>query len=179
MIRWNEVTWYSKLAAVIFFIIVLPVWTFYLGIQYEKTQLILNQGKEIIINSEGITFEYPKQLSTTYIHTVDWPPQISVATGPFSCNEAGEESARAGKTEKQMVGNHVYCVTQISEGAAGSVYTQYVYMTAVGNNKVLTLIFSLRFVQCANYDEQQKAQCEEERKVFDISSLVDRIVETI
>lgn len=38
MIKFNEVTWYSKLAALIFFIVVLPALTFYIGVQYEKTR---------------------------------------------------------------------------------------------------------------------------------------------
>jgi hypothetical protein len=36
-IKWNEYTWYSKSLAAIFFIIVMPIWTFYIGVQYEKT----------------------------------------------------------------------------------------------------------------------------------------------
>lgn len=42
-IEWNKVTWYSKLAAVILFIGILPVWTFYLGTQYEKTEQVLSR----------------------------------------------------------------------------------------------------------------------------------------
>lgn len=34
MIKFNEVTWYSKLAAILFFMGVLPLVTFYLGVQY-------------------------------------------------------------------------------------------------------------------------------------------------
>ena len=34
-IKWNEVTWYSKLGAIILFILVVPVLTFYIGRQYE------------------------------------------------------------------------------------------------------------------------------------------------
>ncbi len=41
MIKFNEVTWYSKLAAVLFFIGVLPILTFYIGVQYQKTNSIL------------------------------------------------------------------------------------------------------------------------------------------
>ncbi len=36
-IKWNKYTWYSKLLAIIFFLAVLPAWTFYVGMQYEKT----------------------------------------------------------------------------------------------------------------------------------------------
>jgi len=42
MIKWNEYTWYSKLAAIIFFIGVLPALAFYIGVQYEKTAQILS-----------------------------------------------------------------------------------------------------------------------------------------
>lgn len=38
MIKFNEVTWYSKLAAVIFFLFVMPAWAFYIGTQYERAQ---------------------------------------------------------------------------------------------------------------------------------------------
>lgn len=41
-IEWNKVTWYSKLLAIILFIAVIPVWTFYLGTQY---------GEIVILNS--------------------------------------------------------------------------------------------------------------------------------
>jgi hypothetical protein len=37
MIIWNKVTWYSRYLALAFFTIVFPIWTFYLGMQYEKT----------------------------------------------------------------------------------------------------------------------------------------------
>ncbi len=38
MIKFNEVTWYSKLAAVLFFLAILPVFTFYIGMQYKEVQ---------------------------------------------------------------------------------------------------------------------------------------------
>ena len=37
-IRWNEVTWYSRILSIIFLIGVVPAIAFYLGIQYENTQ---------------------------------------------------------------------------------------------------------------------------------------------
>ena len=38
-IKWNKVTWYSKLAAIIFFIGVLPATTFYLGMAYQEATM--------------------------------------------------------------------------------------------------------------------------------------------
>jgi hypothetical protein len=43
MIEWNKVTWYSKLAAVIFFLLILPLWTFCLGRSYEKALLAIEE----------------------------------------------------------------------------------------------------------------------------------------
>ena len=37
-IKWNTVTWYSKLLAVFFFIGIIPAWTFYIGMQYQETK---------------------------------------------------------------------------------------------------------------------------------------------
>lgn len=44
MIKFNEVTWYSKLAAVIFFLGIFPVWTFYIGTVYQN---IVNENKVV------------------------------------------------------------------------------------------------------------------------------------
>ena len=40
MIKFNEVTWYSKLAAIIFFLGVFPALTFYIGTQYQEVQIM-------------------------------------------------------------------------------------------------------------------------------------------
>lgn len=40
-IVWNRVTWYSRLLAVIFFVIVMPILAFYIGTIYEETKLSL------------------------------------------------------------------------------------------------------------------------------------------
>ena len=36
-IKWNKYTWYSKLGALILFILVIPVISFYIGMQYQST----------------------------------------------------------------------------------------------------------------------------------------------
>jgi hypothetical protein len=71
MIKFNEVTWYSKFAAVIFFLGVLPAWTFYIGTQYEKTKSIdnlvqvqsgleINEDSEISGALQGYYYSYLK-----------------------------------------------------------------------------------------------------------------------
>ena len=44
-IQWNHVTWYSKLGALILFIIVVPAITFIIGKEYQKTIDVLEQSE--------------------------------------------------------------------------------------------------------------------------------------
>lgn len=122
----------------------------------------------------GVTFQYPETLFTKYIHTIDWPPQVQVLNKPFTCTGAGEENTRAGQTMKITVSDRVYCVTKESEGVAGSIYTNYAYAFP-SDDKTIIFTFSLRTVQCANYDDPEKIACENERLSFDLDSTIDRI----
>jgi hypothetical protein len=54
-VKWHKVTWYSKLSAVIFFIGILPIWTFYLGTQYELTMMVA----ENTYDDESVSVQLP------------------------------------------------------------------------------------------------------------------------
>ena len=36
-IKWNERTWYSWTLTIVFFLLILPSWTYYLGTEYQKS----------------------------------------------------------------------------------------------------------------------------------------------
>lgn len=127
---------------------------------------------------DGVSFSYPTKIWTSYVSTVDWPPAVEVTDGPFTCTEAGQENGRAGVTEKKTIEGKEFCVTHVNEGAAGSVYTQYAYATEL-NSKVVTLTFSLRRPQCANYDEPTKSTCESEQSAFDVDGMMGEIAQTL
>lgn len=124
------------------------------------------------------SFQYPSTLSTKYISLVDWPPKVQVTTDPFTCTQAGSEKARAGMTEQKTINGTIYCLTTTSEGAAGSVYNQYAYAFSQ-NNTTIILTFSLRFVQCANYDQPAQKECQTERAVFTPDTILDQIAQTV
>lgn len=124
--------------------------------------------------ARGISFRYPAELATQYIRPVDWPPQPAVERGPFRCTEAGSETARAGRTARRTIRTRTYCVTRVTEGAAGSLYTLYAYAFPSGH-EVVILTFSLRAVQCGNYDEPQRSACERERAAFSMDPIIDRV----
>ncbi len=128
--------------------------------------------------SGSTTFQYPADLGTTYISTIDWPPQLQLLNTPYTCTEAGTPTDRAGGTVEKTIGGRRFCATEVSEGAAGSIYSQYAYVFE-RDEGIAVLTFSLRRVQCGNYSEPEASACRDEQAGFDIDALVGSIVQTI
>lgn len=124
----------------------------------------------------GMSFRYPRELGTSYIHTAKWPPTLDLAASlsvPFACNDS----------ESRMISGQLFCVKMMNEGAAGSVYTSYEYVTEVtdkaqGRN-VYIFKFALHAPQCSNYDEPKKTECSLEEKMFSVDNLVHTMVRTV
>ncbi|MDD4304779.1 MAG: hypothetical protein PHG92_04860, partial [Patescibacteria group bacterium] len=132
-----------------------------------------------ITNDRGVTFQYPKELLAKYVSVVEWPPVIAIETSAYSCKNTPQEvSSMSDITSERMVDNRTYCLNVKNEGAAGSVYSSYVYTTVRGG-KLVKVSFTLRYPNCNNYDEEQSKACASEREAFDVDSTVDRIVQTI
>ena len=123
-----------------------------------------------------ISFLYPKDLSTSYIHTVDWPPKISVENKKYSCTDIS--NSVNGQTKSELINGKEYCITKESEGAAGSIYTTYTYKFSF-SEKTLVLSLVLRSPQCMNYDDPKQTECINEEKDFDLNDIISRIVNTI
>ncbi len=68
-IKFNEVTWYSKLGAAIFFLVVLPVLLYYVNMQYREVKILLNEAKApVIVEKESDTQEvFLNLLNGTYL----------------------------------------------------------------------------------------------------------------
>lgn len=128
---------------------------------------------------KGFTMQYPETLGTSYITPTEWPPKVQLFAGNPTCNESGSETSEAGETKSIEINNHPYCVAKKTEGAAGSTYSQYVYAFSKGENKAGVLTFALRFVQCGNFDEPKKTECETERVKFDVEAIVDLMAQSI
>lgn len=131
------------------------------------------------LSEQGVLFQYPVSLLTRYIYLVDWPPKIAIINQEFNCVAGGSETARAGKTQPQIINGHSYCVTLETGGAAGSIYTQYAYaFPRDGKTDIFT--FSIRKVQCANYGEKsEEAACAQEQSQFSLDPIVDRMANSI
>lgn len=131
-------------------------------------------------SGNGVGYQYPANISSDYVTTVDWPPAAQVVKSTiFTCTQAGSATAQAGKTEMRTVNGHPYCVTEVTEGAAGSVYTQYAYASKRAGGNTVILTFSLRRVQCGNYDDPQKSACTTAQANFNTDTLMDSIFQTV
>lgn len=128
---------------------------------------------------EFIHFQYPEKLTAQYVSTQEWPPTVEIKPGNFSCAETLPEASGIMEiTSQRVIDGRIYCVNVKNEGAAGSVYSSYIYTTPV-RGRLVSASFVLRYVNCANYDEEQNQACARERETFDLDATVDRIVQTV
>ncbi len=70
IIEWNKVTWYSKLGAVLLFIVVVPVITFVIGKEYQKTI-------DVLENNDA----YHPAMTSRRHHAKGTTPIISITSG--------------------------------------------------------------------------------------------------
>lgn len=150
----------------------------YVGRAGPKCDFYPCPNEKTFTNSDGVSFKYPTKLQTEYIKVQDWPPQVKILDAPFACTTAGNAIDRAGKTDSRQINGNNYCVTEVVEGAAGSIYTQYAYIFQK-DGKVVDFTFTLRAIQCANYEDPKKTECENERSTFNINTLVDQMAQTV
>ena len=128
----------------------------------------------------SLIFRYPENLSTNYISPQEWPPKLLIIDDTeFSCEEGGLGiNGRSGMTIQKKINNIVYCIESVSERTAGTFYTNYTY-TFLKDSKLVKLSFTLAYPQCDNYDDPQKTECEQERQIFDLDILINRIAESV
>jgi len=157
----------SKSAAFLFIPYIL--WVSFAGyLNYSIWQLQINAPESVVYTME-----------TKYIHPQVWPPQISITSGSFHCDEGGLGiNSRPGMTIQKKIGNIVYCIDSASEGTAGTFYTSYTY-TFLKDDKLVKLSFTLAYPQCDNYNDSQKTECEQERQTFDLDTLISHIAEGV
>jgi len=106
----------------------------------------------------GFGFSYP-EFTSTYVTSDTWPPDFQSGEGEYTCDTSAT-------TVEKVIEDTPYCITTSSEGAAGSVYTTYTYKFDYHGGATL-LTFTVRKVQCENYDEPEKSECKNIQASFD------------
>jgi hypothetical protein len=118
-------------------------------------------------------------LAKTYINPQEWPPQVNLLeAAPLDCVPADKPTAHGGQTEAKTVNGREYCVTTQVEGAAGSTYTDYAYLTIL-NNRLIRVNLTLREPQCLNYDQPKQGECQTEQANFDLDKVIDQIISSL
>jgi hypothetical protein len=130
---------------------------------------------------QGLTFFYPDPFPGRYVTAPEWPPRVELVANAYSCTE-GTVTAADGPLKtaaRKVINGREYCVTASSEGAAGSTFTTYEYVTDQGGDFVARVVFTIRRVQCMNFDEPERSQCTAEQDAFNPDDMADRIAEGI
>lgn len=145
----------------------------------DNTESNNNSLETWLYSKEGhYIFKYPASLETHFINTVNWPPSLSVESKSFSCNVGGEAIKAEGLTKLEKVGDTDFCITSLEQGAAGSIYTDYIY-SFKKENQVFSFSFTLREPQCMNYDNPDQTNCINEENTFNLNSLILKISQTV
>lgn len=123
-------------------------------------------------------FRHPEKIGGEYHTATTWPPVVRISDEASSCPEGGDVAASGGKTERRNVGGHEYCVTELHEGAAGSVFVDYAYAFPHGD-KTAVMSFGVSFPRCENFDGAEQGVCASEQASFDPDVVVDRMAESL
>ncbi len=128
-------------------------------------------------------------LNTEYIGSQDWkvkivneeekyPPKFKINDGQIDCKITSSESDLLYKTIKRRIDGRIYCIESLSEGAAGTIYTQYAYST-IKSGSLIMVSCVIRYPQCINYSEPQRTECANERETFDLDKIISYIVKNL
>ncbi|MCK5767886.1 MAG: hypothetical protein KAH35_05895 [Candidatus Atribacteria bacterium] len=128
-------------------------------------------------------------LNTEYIGSQDWkvkivneeekhPPKFKITEGQIDYKITSSESGLLTRTVKRRIDGRIYCIESTSEGAAGTIYTQYVY-SAIKGGSLITVSCVIRYPQCINYSEPQRTECAKESETFDLDKIISYIVKNL
>lgn len=128
-------------------------------------------------------------LNTGYIGSQDWevmivneeekyPPKFKIIEGQIDCKITSFESGLLSRTVKRRIDGRIYCIESSSEGAAGTIYTQYAYST-IKSGSLIMMSCVIRSPQCINYSEPYRTECANERERFDLDKIIGHIVKNL
>lgn len=151
---------------------------------YTTLGTIKVEGVKHLYTEEGnIESNLPDSFKASYISfqnygsnvfNVEEYPKLEswVENSEIECDETPLESSLPLRISKRQINGQKYCIGASSEGAVGSVYTQYAYTTVIEDN-VYLVQFVARYPNCSNYPDKERGECEAERKNFNLDNLVD------
>ncbi len=145
-----------------------------------EKQMSTDSWKSYTDAAQHLEVFYPETLPATYIQTVPigWPPKVTIEPRAYSCEQKGGGDGLPQEVVERTANGRSYCVSVVKQGAAGSVYADYVYSKKKGLDLV-SISFALRYPQCGNYDEMERAKCTKEQTTFDLDGIALQILKSI
>ncbi|MCA9366929.1 hypothetical protein KC887_01530 [Candidatus Kaiserbacteria bacterium] len=113
--------------------------------------------------------------SSSYVDFVT-SPELAVASSSYSCAVTSTSTPVLGETTERTINGKTVCRFYVADGAAGSVYHQYTYSTAAPTGELLVYTFTVREVQCMNYDEPQASECAAAQAAFDPDQVAAKLI---
>jgi len=112
-------------------------------------------------------------LPEPYISAQDnWPPIIENSSVGYTCSNS---TSAMSTTISRMVNGRTFCVTTMSEGAAGSTFKTMTYVVANGTG-IKSTNFTLRYVNCGAYEEPQLSECNSAKSGFNLDDIVESLI---
>ncbi len=152
--------------------------------EFNKSLVIEGEGfcpNEIIIDD----YLFPQTPNTKYLSLYNFSVKIEKLSdtmgkellneGELICEESDPLLSINSRTQLIKKEDNNYCLKSFSEGAAGSVYTEY-ELSYLKDENLYTLSYLAVFPQCYNYPEEQMLECQKERENF---ILEDYIINTL
>ena len=148
------------------------------GVRFLETDA--DQFKDNLLANFHANYISFQNFNSGVFRGTDYPASIDsrFVNGEIDCDETAAESSLSLRVSKKEINGKKYCISAFSEGAAGSVYTQYAYTTAI-DDYVYLFQFLAHYPHCSNYPDKERLACEKEREIFDLDALVDQEIETI
>jgi len=143
----------------------------------SSPDILVSDWQRVEDQNQKVSFEYPANFSSTYIFPIDWPPEVIVRRVPFNCVPTTKKDPELGETTLLVIDGMEYCVTHLSEGAAGNLYTRYSYIFQKGEKQII-LNFSLRQARCESYKEAEEKDCQLEQASFDLNNIINKIAQS-
>ncbi|MDD2656291.1 MAG: hypothetical protein PHQ18_01830 [Patescibacteria group bacterium] len=140
-------------------------------------------GWERIQNDEvGFFYKYPKKIANNYVLTNEnWLPQIIVDSfvKDFNCDITKKGNKTKEIVTKTSINNNDYCVTTKTLSQAGTNTNDYNYQTFSSDKGLISVLFSLDYVQCSTLGKDVQEDCKSTQKMVNIDNMVDKIVRSI
>lgn len=169
----------------------------------ENNDLLLKEDKDEDASQEKIEIRFEEiykkseekyyyklyvNLNQYYIDSRDWkveiikkakqfPSKYKITEGKIDCADSHSTSELTSEINKRKINGKIYCIESKSEGAAGSIYSEYSYAT-IKNGNLFIVNCVIRYSQCMNYSEPDISYCLKERESFNLDNIVDYLVDS-